>query len=224
MNQEFTPRKEFLSQPSHPLNSFALLSFSSSSLVRLYSFPRPVVTTLRRLLQHRNAVFTYREEPCNGYCEFTLIGKPWSNAKSVKSERLVVNVLAVILQHGYTLVSPLDYGRETDDRLSLAFSLPNHASPASPSHRSSSQSPGPTSPSRTNLYVVPFAVSFASSTTMRVISPPRDSTPAILQAVRGSWPRGVVSEKKVGDSAYEFKLRGYRCTFPCPTVYFTINF
>lgn len=55
---------------------------------------------------------------------------------------------------------------------------------------------------------------------MRVISPPRDSTPAILQAVRGSWPRGVISEKKVGDSAYEFKLRGYRCTFlclaPCP--------
>lgn len=55
---------------------------------------------------------------------------------------------------------------------------------------------------------------------MRVISPPRDYTPAILQAVRGSWPRGVVSEKKVGDSAYEFKLRGYRCTFPClPFIY-----
>ena len=226
MNQDFTPRKEFLKQTSHPLNSFALLSFSSSSLIRLYSFPPPVVTTLRRLLQHRNAASAYREDALNGYCEFALVGKPWSNPKSVKSERLVVNVLAVILQHGYTLVSPLDYGRETDDRLALAFSkslapiprssgsLSNHTSSASAFHRSSPQSPGQSSPSHTSLYVVPFAVSFASSTIMRVISPPRDSTPAILQAVRGSWPRGVVSEKKVGDSAYEFKLRGYRCTFP----------
>ena len=231
MNQEFTPRKEFLRQTAHPLNSFALLTFSSSSLIRLYSFPPPVVTTVRRLLQHRNAASAYREDALNGYCEFTLIGKPWSHAKSVKSERLVVTVLAVVLQHGYSLVSPLDYGRETDDRLALAFSkslssvprssgsLSNHTSPASPFHRSSPQSPGLISPSHTSLYVVPFAVSFASSTTMRVISPPRDSTPAILQAVRGSWPRGVVSEKKVGDSAYEFKLRGYRCTFPCMTVY-----
>jgi hypothetical protein len=32
-----------------------------------------------------------------------------------------------------------------------------------------------------------------------------------LQAVRGSWPRGVVSERKIGDASYEFKLKGYRC-------------
>lgn len=223
MNQDFTPRKEFLRQTSHPLNSFALLTFSSSSLVRLYSFPQAVVTTLRRVLQHRQSASAYREDALNGYCEFTLVGRPWSRAKSVRSERLVVNILAVILQHGYTLISPLDYGRESDDRLALAFckpistmprssgSLSNHSS-ASPSHRVSRQSPGPVSSSHTSLYVVPFAVSFASSTIMRVISPPRDSTPAILQAVRGSWPRGVISEKKVGDSAYEFKLRGYRCT------------
>ena len=231
MNQDFTPRKEFLRQTSHPLNSFALLTFSSSSLIRLYSFPQPVVTTLRRILQYHNAASTYREDALNGYCEFTLVGKPWSNAKSVRSERLVVNVLAVVLQHGYTLISPLDYGRETDDRLALAFSksfasvprspgsLSNHPSSASPFHRSSQQSSGPISPSHTSLYVVPFAVSFASSTIMRVISPPLDTTPAILQAVRGSWPRGVVSEKKVGDSAYEFKLRGYRCTSLVPPVY-----
>jgi hypothetical protein len=124
MNQDFTPRKEFLRQTSHPLNSFALLTFSSSSLVRLYSFPPPVVTTLRRVLQHRKSVSAYREDALNGYCEFALGGKPWSNAKSARSERLVVNVLAVILQHGYTLLSPLDYGRETDDRLALAFSKP----------------------------------------------------------------------------------------------------
>ena len=223
MNQDFTPRKEFLRQTSHPLNSFALLTFSSSSLVRLYSFPPPVVNTLRRVLQNRKSVSTYREDALNGYCEFALVGKPWSNAKSARSERLVVNILAVILQHGYTFLSPLDYGRETDDRLALAFSKPIAAMPhssgslsnqssASPFHRISPQSPRPSS-SQTNVYVIPFAVSFASATTMRVISPPRDFTPAILQAVRGSWPRGVISEKKVGDSAYEFKLRGYRCTF-----------
>jgi len=223
MNQDFTPRKEFLRQTSHPLNSFALLTFSSSSLLRLYSFHPSVVTTLRRLLQHRKSASAYREDALNGYCEFTLVGKPWSNAKSVRSERLVVNIFAVILQHGYTLLSTLDYGRETDDRLALAFSKPlaamprssaslsNHSS-TSPFHRTSPQSPGQVSSSHTSLYVIPFAVSFASSTTMRVISPPLDSTPAILQAVRGSWPRGVISEKKVGDSAYEFKLRGYRCT------------
>jgi len=140
-----------------------------------------------------------------------------------------VNVLAVILQHGYTFLSPLDYGRETDDRLALAFSKPIAAMPrssasvsnqssASPFHKFSPQSPGPSS-SHTNVYVIPFAVSFASATTMRVISPPRDYTPAILQAVRGSWPRGVISEKKVGDSAYEFKLRGYRCMSPGLTAH-----
>jgi len=225
MNQDFTPRKEFLRQTSHPLNSFALLTFSSSSLARLYSFPQPVVITLRRVLQYHRSASAYREDALNGYCEFTLVGRPWSSAKSVKSERLLLNILAVILQHGYTLISPLDYGRESDDRLALAFSKPisavprssaslsNHSS-ASPFHRMSPQSPGQVSSSHTSLYVVPFAVSFASSTTMRVISPPRDSTPAILQAVRGSWPRGVISEKKVGDSAYEFKLRGYRCKSP----------
>ena len=220
MSQDFTPRKEFLRQTSHPLNGFTLLTFSSSSFIRLYSFPPPVVSTLRRLLQHRKSVSAYREDTVHGYCEFTLVGKPWSKAKSVTSERLVLNVFAVVLQHGYTLLSPLDYGRETDDRLALAFSKPlppvphssaSLSSPSSPFHSVSPQSTGPTS-SHTNGYVIPFAVSFASSTTIRVISPPLDSTPAILQAVRGSWPRGVISEKKVGDSAYEFKLRGYRCT------------
>jgi len=216
MNQDFTPRKEFLRQTSHPQNLFALLTFASSSLVRLYSFPPPVVTTLRRVLQHHRSISAYREDTDNGRCEFEVVGKPWSNAKSTRSERLVVIVLAVILQHGCTFLSPLGYGRETDDHLALAFSNPSSASlsnqsSASPFHRMGLQSPGP-NPSHANVYMIPFAVSFVSDTTMRVISPPRDFTPAILQAVRGSWPRGVISEKKVGDSAYEFKLRGYRCT------------
>ena len=224
MNQDsdFTPRKEFPRQKSHPLNSFALLTFSSSSLVRLYSFPPPVITTLRKVLQSRESVTAYKEDALNGSCEFSLVGNPWLSAKSTRSEGLVVDVLAVILQHGYTFLSPLDYGREVDDRLALAFSKPIVAMPgssaslsnqssASPFHRISPWSPGPGS-SHINVHTIPFAISFASATTIRVVSPPLHSTPAILQAVRGSWPRGVISEKKVDDSVYEFKLRGYRCT------------
>ncbi|KAG6878419.1 hypothetical protein C0993_007020 [Termitomyces sp. T159_Od127] len=56
----------------------------------------------------------------------------------------------------------------------------------------------------------PFALSFLSPTRMRVIGPPLHLTPAILQAVRGSWPRGVVSERKVGNNSFEFKLKGYK--------------
>ena len=231
MNQDsdFTPRKEFPRQKSHPLNSFALLTFSSSSLVRLYSFPPPVITTLRKVLQSRESVTAYKEDALNGSCEFSLVGNPWLNAKSTRSEGLVVDVLAVILQHGYTFLSPLDYGRETDDRLALAFSKPIVAMPgssaslsnqssASPFHRISPWSPGPSS-SHTNVHAIPFAISFASATTIRVVSPPLHSTPAILQAVRGSWPRGVISEKKVDDSVYEFKLRGYRCTSLRPAAH-----
>ena len=150
MNQGFTPRKEFLRQTSHPQISFALLTFASSSLIRLYSFPPPVVTTLRRVLQHRGSISAYKEDPDNGHGEFALVGKPWSDAKSARSERLVVIVLAIILQYGYTFLSPLGYGRESDDRLALAFSKPSSASlsnqsSAPPFHRITSQSPGPSS-------------------------------------------------------------------------------
>jgi hypothetical protein len=48
---------------------------------------------------------------------------------------------------------------------------------------------------------------------MRVISPPLHLTPAILQACRGAWPRGVISEKTVYGNSYEFKLKGYGCKF-----------
>jgi hypothetical protein len=56
-----------------------------------------------------------------------------------------------------------------------------------------------------------FAISFISEDHLRVITPPRQSAPASLQTVRGSWPRGVLSEKKVGENVYEFKLKGYGC-------------
>jgi hypothetical protein len=113
----------------------------------------------------------------------------------------LVDILTVIYTNGYSFVSSIDYGREHDDRLAIAFSKPV-LSPTSSAEFAPSIQP---------LKRLPFALSFPSATLLRVISPPLDSTPAILQAVRSSWPRGVVSEKKVGDSSFEFKLKGYKC-------------
>ncbi|KAH6902816.1 hypothetical protein BKA70DRAFT_1434434 [Coprinopsis sp. MPI-PUGE-AT-0042] len=125
-------------------------------------------------------------------------GKPWANAKSVTTEKLLLDIFAIIYHAGYSFLSNVDYGRDHDDRLAMAFSRPSASEEASPSSTGSLKKR------------VPFALSFASTTLLRVISPPLHLTPAILQAVRGAWPRGVVSEKKVGDNCYEFKLKGYK--------------
>jgi hypothetical protein len=218
-DSSFVPRKEFI-RDQRTVNAFSLLAISGSSLIRLYSFPVVLITSLRRLFDQRGLTMGSREDIPQNLYEFTLEGKPWSSPKSVNSERLLVDILAVIYQHGYSFLSTIDYGREADDRLAVAFSRPMSSSP--------SGSPMPVSPlpssSGTNLpsqvgdkavKKVPFALSFSSATLLRVINPPLHSTPAILQAVRGSWPRGVVAEKKIGDASYEFKLKGYRCTSHC---------
>jgi hypothetical protein len=222
-SDSFMPRREFIKQSSHSLSSFALLTFSASSLIRLYSFPPLVVSSLRRYLDQRKFITAYREDTTTNVCEFALQGKPWYSAKAVATERLLVNVIAVILQSGYGFLSTLDYGKEQDDRIAIAFSKlrqssPNTTGPTnSQSHMPTIITPDASGQSNSSLtmpFIVPFAVSFTSATILRVISPPLQSTPAILGAVRGSWPRGVVSEKKVGDACYEFKLKGYRCTSP----------
>ncbi|KAJ6509235.1 hypothetical protein C8R47DRAFT_14090 [Mycena vitilis] len=205
----FTPRREFVrDQPMTP-NSFSLLAIAGANCIRMYSFPLPLMTALRRLLDHKNLVSALREDIEHQMCEIVLGGKPWTSAKSLSTEKLLIEILAVIYQHGYTYLSTIDYGRENDDRLAMAFSKPatlRSLSPLSPS-----ESPIPASlslikqPKR-----IPFALSFTSATMLRVIAPPLHLTPAILQAVRGSWPRGVVSEKKVGDNCFEFKLKGYK--------------
>ncbi|EGN97623.1 hypothetical protein SERLA73DRAFT_161581 [Serpula lacrymans var. lacrymans S7.3] len=209
----FMPRKEFI-RDQRTTNAFCLLAFSASSLIRLYSFPVPLIDALRVLFDHFYLSVAFRQDSAQNLCEFTLDAKPWASPKSVKTERIIVDILATIYRHGYSYVSTIDYGREHDDRLAIAFSRPSSPTPSPPhsmypipagsgsniSHQTGSK------PEKR----VPFAISFVSAKILRVIYPPLHSTPAILQAVRASWPRGVVSEKKVGDASYEFKLKGYK--------------
>ncbi|KAG5644732.1 hypothetical protein DXG03_007861 [Asterophora parasitica] len=213
----FVPRKEFARELKPAPNSFAVVAIASANFVRLYSFPPSVVSTIRELLEAYGTLTAFREDVHHKLCEFTLDGKPWASPKSVRAEKLLVDILAIIYQCGYTYLSSLDYGREADDRLAMAFSKPS-TTPAAGS-RSGTPLPTSASPFRDSSGSisldkqkprVPFALSFLSPTLMRVIGPPLHLTPAILQAVRASWPRGVVSEKKVGDNSFEFKLKGYK--------------
>lgn len=214
----FTPRKEFIKESPNQPNSFALLALSGPNCIRLYSFVHFAVASIRRLLEQSSLIISSREDAVQNLYEFTLDGKPWANPKSVPTEKLLVDIIAVIYQCGYTYLSLIDYGREADDRLAMTFSKPVLAS-RSPTPLPSSSSPkvdDSTSSSGEKCLAkrVPFAISFSSVTVMRVISPPLHLTPAILQAVRASWPRGVVAEKKVADNSYEFKLKGYKCMDP----------
>lgn len=211
----FTPRKEFI-RDQRTTSAFSLLAISGSGLIRLYSFPAPLIASLRRLLDQQSLTAASREDGPQSLYEFTLDGKPWSSPKSVQSEKLLVSILSIIYQHGYSFLSTIDYGREHDDRLAIAFSKPASFSsslasaPPSPLPNGSGSNLSHSTGERVRR--VPFALSFPSATLLRVISPPLHSTPAILQAVRGSWPRGVVAERKIGDASYEFKLKGYKCT------------
>ncbi|KAJ7786001.1 hypothetical protein B0H16DRAFT_1876102 [Mycena metata] len=206
----FTPRREFVRDQQATTNSFSLLAIAGANCIRLYSFPLPLMTALRKLLDQQNLVTELRENIEQQMCEIVLAGKPWTSAKSLPTEKLILEILAVVYQHGYSYLSTIDYGRESDDRLAMAFSKPGGARPRSP-FPPSEASPVPTSLSlNTHAKRIPFALSFTSATMMRVIAPPLHSTPAILQAVRGAWPRGVVSEKKVGGNCFEFKLKGYK--------------
>lgn len=214
----FTPRKEFIRQQKVTSNTFALLAVAQTSFIRFYSFPPSVIVSLRRLFENRSILAAFRQDGTHNLCEFTLEGKPWANTKSVATEKLLIDIIAIIYHCGYTFLSSLDYGRESDDRLAMAFSklelsLPGSRSgtPLPPSASPLPDGSGSQSSDRSRSSRIPFAISFASTTLMRVIAPPLHLTPAILQAVRGSWPRGVVSEKKVGDNSFEFKLKGYRC-------------
>lgn len=210
-DSNFMPRKEFLRDQPRTANAFSLMTISGSSFIRMYSFPAALIATLRRIFDQLSLVTAFREDVPQGLYEFTLDGKPWSSPKSVNSERLILQVLTVIYQYGYSFLSTIDYGREHDDRLAMAFSKPRSSSP-SPRSGSPFGNVSQSSQDR-SVRKIPFALSFPSATLLRVINPPLHMTPAILQAVRGSWPRGVVSEKKIGDASYEFKLKGYRCKF-----------
>lgn len=189
----FVPRREFEPQPAHHASSFALLAFSSNNVIRLSNFPPQVVNDLRTRLGNIIGLHSFRENAEHKLCELVLTGKPWSNNRSLSTEVILVQVFSIILTHGYSILSQLFYGKEHNDRLTFAFAKSDLPSIA----------PLP----------VPFALSFTSSTSLRVVCSPLHATPAILQSVRGAWPRGVVSEKKVGEHCYEFKLKGYSCMY-----------
>lgn len=190
-------------------SDFSLLTLASSNCIRLYSFSSPTIAALRDLFTSVDALSGFREVTPNNFCEFSLDGKPWSNPKSIATERLLLEIFSIIYSHGYHALSTIDYGRESDDKLALVFSKPTpilssstdiHDSPIP--YTATSSSGRPSTPQKR----VPFALSFPSATLLRVINPPLHSTPAILQAVRGAWPRGVVSEKKVGTNSFEVSI------------------
>lgn len=198
----FTPRKEFLTQ-QRVISTFSLLALSSANLVRLYNFPSSVISALRRVFDHQDLIISVREDNRKDFLEFCLDRRPWASPKSVETEELFIAMLTAILQCGYSFLSTIDYGREPDDRLAIAFSRPDSVLP-----------PGvPASVSAVTLAQplrALFAVSFVSTNILRVVNPPLQTTPAILASVRSAWPRGVVSEKKFGDATYQFKLKGYK--------------
>jgi len=205
----FVPRREFI-RDQRPASAFSILALSGAALLRLYSFPTDTVIALRKHLENIHVILSSRELPHDNFLELALEGKPWSSPKSMRSEKLLIEIIDVIHLAGHKFLTTMDYGREQDDRIIMSFSrtFPSPLSnPTPPFHSMSNDS----------LSVVPhpvkllFAISFISQSHLRVIAPPLHLTPAILQTVRGSWPRGVVSEKKAAENVYEFKLKGYKC-------------
>jgi hypothetical protein len=211
----FVPRREFI-RDQRPASSFSILALAGAALLRLYSFSPDVLAALRTRLDEEHLILGSRELIQNNFYEFSLDGKPWSNPKTTRSEKLLIEIIAVLYRKGHNFLSTLDYGREQDDRIVMAFSRPSSmpllppqppsTAPSSNVHMSKDSVVTHSQPVK-----VPFAISFISQSHLRVIAPPLHLTPAVLQTVRGSWPRGVVSEKKVAENVYEFKLKGYRC-------------
>lgn len=191
----FAPRREFVKSP-HPISSFYLLSFAGNSFLRLSNFPSSLVRSLKQSL---DPVRDFKDDPQQKLWEITLNGKPWASPKAVETERLILRILSRLLSHGFTFLSSIDYGRESDDKLTFVFSK------ATPSSGSSSLP---------SVVQIPFGLSFPSPTILRAINVPLASTPTILQALRTAWPRGISQEKKLTDGCYEFKLKGYSCELP----------
>ncbi|EJD04147.1 uncharacterized protein FOMMEDRAFT_167393 [Fomitiporia mediterranea MF3/22] len=185
----FSPRREFV-RDSHVPSTFALLAIAGSGFVRLSSFSDQVVSALRDAFDLSGLLRAARRDDDLKLIEFNLEGKPWTQTKNADSEKLFIQILAIIFHHGYRFLSTIDYGRESSERVSIAFSRPTVLSAYEATR-------------------VPFALSFPSSTVLRVINPPLNSSPAILQAARSAWPRGVESEKTVSDKIFEFRLKGY---------------
>lgn len=201
-DDNFIPRKEFVSSSVRQFSSFALLSFSSNNVIRLTNFDHNVFNELKARLHSVIGLRAFRENDEHTLGEIILLDKPWSNARFLSTEIVLVQVFAIMLRYDYSFVSQIDYGRETNDRVTLVFSRPNARTAVYPEGNQFPSQSGVTS----------FGLSFTSATSLRVVCSPLTGTPAILQSIRGSWPKGVKSEKKLGEQCYEFKLKGYSCT------------
>lgn len=246
----FLPRREFLPTSSkRPLSTFSLLTFTGTGSLRLSAFPQPVVHALHRFFEERKLLRMFRDNRSpikdkndierdrgpedRGFerkeeedlAEFTLIAKFWANAKSLDTEKLMVQILILLNSLGYALLSSIDFAREPGDKLTLVFErhiLPgttqapqfgHHANGSTTSHPQqpphSASLPPPSSGNGIQQQI--FGLSFTSQTSFRCICPPLESTPGILMALRNAWPKGVEEENKIADGCYEFKLKGYAC-------------
>ncbi|KAH9898488.1 hypothetical protein C8Q73DRAFT_788667 [Cubamyces lactineus] len=203
-NPIFYPRKEFI-RDQRVVSSFSLLTLAGNGFVRLYSFPNSVINALRRFFDVHKLILGCRENPTTHFFEFSLDHKPWTNIKTLVSEKLIVSILSIIFQYGYSFLSTVEYGREHDDRIAVAFSRPTIA----PNSSAIPIMPNVSTSTLPHAGPMIFAISFPTPRVLRVIDPPLPFTPAILQAVRNAWPRGIADEKKLGDT-YEFKLKGYK--------------
>ncbi|KAF9505675.1 hypothetical protein BS47DRAFT_1353720 [Hydnum rufescens UP504] len=182
----FTPRQEFVKAPIVP-HAFGLVSFNGSGILRLANFSVNVTQAVRRALW--DEIRDFREDADLAVCELLLAGRPFSG-RSVRQEHIALDAISAILSQHYFLVTPIDYGRIYLDKLTLVFSralIPRSA--PQPERR------------------IVFGISFVSSSSLRVVSPPLSLTPAILQVVRSTWPHGVVNEKWDNEGSYTFKLK-----------------
>ena len=121
--QSFIPRREFI-RDHRIASTFALLALSGSGYVRLYSFSQPVIAALKKLFNQHGLLSAVREHAPHHFFEFALEGKPWAKAKTITSEKLIIDIFCRILHCGYIFLSTIDYGREQDDKLAIAFSKP----------------------------------------------------------------------------------------------------
>lgn len=236
----FLPRREFLPSSSKAkASNFALLSFSNTSSLRLSAFPPSVVGAVRKFFDEKKLLKIYKDNrpplkdkeniendrpadrPEDEFvAELTLVAKFWANAKTVETERLIIQILVLFNSQGYALLTSIA-GREPGDKLTLVFERPvvYHSSPQqaqpnvnghTPGHRQSGHGGSTGSAIANNgVHQLLFGISFTSPTSFRCINPPLESTPGILQALRNAWPRGVEGESKIADGCFEFKLRGY---------------
>ncbi|CAE6449463.1 unnamed protein product [Rhizoctonia solani] len=184
--QTFQPRSEFLRPEATP-QSYALVALNGADTLRCHNISRSALSALRDTFGNETRL--YGEANGGEIAEFVFRNSPWST-KSVRSETLIVQLFTTLLAHQYTFVTSIDYGRQYLDKLSLTFTRA-----ASPNGRSAPDAV--------------FALSFVTPTVLRVLYAPLHCTPAILQSVRNTWPRGVKDERKLGNGCWEFRLKGF---------------